>query len=265
MDDGTEARRASARQIDEVAAAAMPASVQELVEGWRCRSSPDLPFRRCRSVVPAPTAGEARAPFAGALAAVDRWSADHDQRLLVVVPSWLEHPDVVDAWLAEHGLEVEAPVEVLVRPLGGRGPTAGSTSGEVELATSPVVAARLDGDGRAQAYRRLLARHGDRALEVEASAGGFVVGRAFGVVDGGDVGVFGMAVDPVQRGRGIARALLADLLDAAVARGADRAYLQVEADNEAALALYRSTGFASHHRYRYRAAPRPLDTIGRWD
>ena len=54
--------------------------------------------------------------------------------------------------------------------------------------------------------------------------------------------------------------VVADILGALArwgsAVGADRAYLQVEADNHAALALYAGAGFRLNHRYRYRVAAR---------
>jgi GNAT superfamily N-acetyltransferase len=37
--------------------------------------------------------------------------------------------------------------------------------------------------------------------------------------------------------------------------GASRCYLQVEAANTGALALYRQRGFTEHHRTHYRTAP----------
>lgn len=50
-----------------------------------------------------------------------------------------------------------------------------------------------------------------------------------------------LAVDPVHQGRGIGRALLRALLEHA--EGAT-VFLEVRTDNEAAIALYRSEGFA---------------------
>jgi [ribosomal protein S18]-alanine N-acetyltransferase len=49
-----------------------------------------------------------------------------------------------------------------------------------------------------------------------------------------------IGVDPAYQGQGIGRRLLDELLDFA---GGGVVYLEVRTDNEAALALYRSTGF----------------------
>ena len=48
---------------------------------------------------------------------------------------------------------------------------------------------------------------------------------------------------------------MAELLDWGAEQGATTAYLQVEADNDPALALYERLGFVTHHTYRY-LAPR---------
>lgn len=48
---------------------------------------------------------------------------------------------------------------------------------------------------------------------------------------------------------------MGELLRWAVARGAHDCYLQVAAENEAALAFYARIGFTEHHRYHYRRQP----------
>ena len=46
------------------------------------------------------------------------------------------------------------------------------------------------------------------------------------------------------------------LVSWAAERGATRAYLEVTADNEPAVALYASLGFTEHYRYAYRTPHR---------
>ncbi|MFS0703829.1 GNAT family N-acetyltransferase [Cellulomonas sp. 179-A 9B4 NHS] len=64
-----------------------------------------------------------------------------------------------------------------------------------------------------------------------------------------------LQVVPGGRRRGVGRALTVAALEVAAARGATRAFLQVEADNAAARALYAGLGFAPAHRYAYRRQP----------
>lgn len=58
-------------------------------------------------------------------------------------------------------------------------------------------------------------------------------------------------VAPGQRRTGLARAVLAEGLDWAASLGAGTVHLQVEVDNHAALGLYRTLGFTTHHEYHY--------------
>lgn len=66
-----------------------------------------------------------------------------------------------------------------------------------------------------------------------------------------------LQVVPAARRRGLGRALTLAALADAVGRGARRAFLQVEADNTAALRLYAALGFTPAHRYAYREPPVP--------
>jgi GNAT superfamily N-acetyltransferase len=70
-------------------------------------------------------------------------------------------------------------------------------------------------------------------------------------VSGDWAGVFGMRTDPEHRRQGLARRVLEAMLQAARSLGATQAYLQVEADNSAAIALYRGLGFETAYLYRY--------------
>jgi ribosomal-protein-alanine N-acetyltransferase len=60
-----------------------------------------------------------------------------------------------------------------------------------------------------------------------------------------EVHILSIAVDPAQRRRGVARALLDAVLCEETARGARRALLEVRVSNLAARAFYASTGFVA--------------------
>lgn len=84
--------------------------------------------------------------------------------------------------------------------------------------------------------------------------------RAIGVLGLGDVwaGIHGMRTAEAHRGRGLAARVLAGLAQAALDARIEKLFLQVEADNAAAHALYARAGFviAWHYRYwRRREAP----------
>jgi ribosomal protein S18 acetylase RimI-like enzyme len=65
-------------------------------------------------------------------------------------------------------------------------------------------------------------------------------------------GIFELATGEGERRRGHGRSILASALKWAASRGARTAWLQVTAQNEAAVALYRSVGFVPLYSYVYR-------------
>jgi GNAT superfamily N-acetyltransferase len=68
-------------------------------------------------------------------------------------------------------------------------------------------------------------------------------------------GVFELATRADLRRQGYGRKVVATALRWARLRGAEKAWLQVEASNGAAVALYRGFGFAEVYRYAYRRRP----------
>jgi ribosomal-protein-alanine N-acetyltransferase len=80
----------------------------------------------------------------------------------------------------------------------------------------------------------------------------------------GEAEVLTLAVEPAHRRRGAARALLRGALAQATAAGAEQAFLEVAADNAAALALYREEGFEEAGRragYYQRPGARAVDAL----
>jgi ribosomal protein S18 acetylase RimI-like enzyme len=65
------------------------------------------------------------------------------------------------------------------------------------------------------------------------------------------LGYFSIYTHPDQRRKGYARAVMGALTGWGVVRGASFGYLQVEGDNDPALALYRGMGFETCYRYVY--------------
>lgn len=90
--------------------------------------------------------------------------------------------------------------------------------------------------------------------------GGFLLGR----VIAGEAELLTVAVAPESRRRGTGRALLQGFAEAARARAADTAFLEVAEDNAPARALYRAAGWAEAGRRRgYYHAPdgRAVDAL----
>ncbi|HWV37439.1 MAG TPA: ribosomal protein S18-alanine N-acetyltransferase [Vulgatibacter sp.] len=76
-----------------------------------------------------------------------------------------------------------------------------------------------------------------------ALEGGHIVGFVIFWVVVDEIHVLNVAVDPAHRRRGIARILMAELLERGRAGGLSMATLEVRRSNEPALALYEALGF----------------------
>ncbi|WP_318241292.1 GNAT family N-acetyltransferase [Cellulomonas avistercoris] len=168
------------------------------------------------------------------------------------------NPAGLAAELAARGYTVAAVTDVLVRDLPVPGADASARDLRVRVADAPDEAwldLWLDGKGGAREPSRAIVT-GVPALYLTATDD-----------DGTDVAVIRAAVVedwlalsclqvvPAARRRGLGRALTLRALAAAAQRGAHRAFLQVEADNVAALRLYGALGFRPAHRYAYRVQP----------
>ncbi len=252
------------RTLDEVAAGATPAPVARVVNGWRAKAAPDLPFRRANAVLPALGAGADRGRAAAVLDELEAWYGGMGQRLLVQVSSADPTAPALDALLAERGFAVEAPVDVLVAPAADLAPAIGSDDIAVAVTTGVDAAwaeryGAVHGDdaparARVEAYGRMLAGLGPAALGAAATRAGALAGIGFGVVEQGRLGVFGMGTAPAHRRRGVARAVLVALAATGARAGAADVYLQAEVDNAAGQVLYRGLGFTRSHGYHYRVS-----------
>ncbi len=89
------------------------------------------------------------------------------------------------------------------------------------------------------------------SLYASVREGGRTVAAGAAAFSHGWVSVHGMRTAPAWRGRGMAGRILAALADAAMARGLERCFLQVEAGNTAAQSLYRRAGFETAWTYEY--------------
>lgn len=87
--------------------------------------------------------------------------------------------------------------------------------------------------------------HNPRAISLVAESDGKVVGSAVGLTRQTCGRLYGLAVDPAMRGRGIGAQLADRMLDALAARGAQAIHLEVRKDNVPARTLYERLGFTA--------------------
>lgn len=138
------------------------------------------------------------------------------------------------------------------------GPALGQSDPEVTLSAAPdpsfeAVLTASAGGNFDDARERLetLARIPAPARFARLVVGGQPAALGACAVEGEWAGVFGMRTTSEHRRKGLARRVLGALLAEAALLGARRAYLQVEASNGPAIALYERDGFAAGYAYRY--------------
>jgi GNAT superfamily N-acetyltransferase len=102
-----------------------------------------------------------------------------------------------------------------------------------------------------EAARAMLRGVGQSSAYAVVTIDGVAAAVGRGVWDGEWLGIFNMATRPAYRRQGGAAAVLAALAEWALARRASRAYLQMDADNNAAPLLYAKAGFAPAYEYAF--------------
>ena len=243
-----------ARAVEELAANAWPASIVQIVDGWRLRATPGIDARRSNSVLP--TGGSSAIDLDDKLALVDAFYAARELPVRFQM-SPAAVPADLDELLAERGLGIEAPVDVMVADLAevdasATGGTAVEISDEPEdvwLDTMLGITARGE---RWLLRSAVLDRIGPSARYAWVPDGDRAIAVGMGVVERGWLGIFSMATVPDRRRRGHARSVLHALAEFGLTAGATRAYLQTERGNATSHALYEGAGFRTAYGYHYR-------------
>jgi GNAT superfamily N-acetyltransferase len=245
--------RVSPEEAERRAIASWPALVSEALGGWLLRASDGF-SSRANSVL---AVGDPGVPFDRA---VERVLAFYDSQRL---PAWAQvvvgsdvHRSFEDAgWVAARPGEADtmfqlASVSKSLRAVRRSSP---SVVPPVSIGTT-ANAAWLADDARALSHREAALG----VLEGPDEVGFAAVERDGQVIAKGRVayhdewiGISDIAVSPEHRRQGLARVVMGSLLEWGAERGATTAYLQTRGDNPAALALYESMAFATHHAYRY--------------
>ncbi|MGW1781488.1 GNAT family N-acetyltransferase [Streptomyces sp. NPDC002143] len=245
---------ASYEELARVAARGWRPVESERLGGWELRAAAGY-TRRANSVLPL---GEPGVPLDEALDVVRRWYGARGLPAYVQTATGAEGTqELLCAELERRGWVREVTAELWVGALAPVADLAADAE-SVALAREADAAwlARYQRKGVDEVALKVLG--GGPSVwfaSVPGPRGGApaAVGRC--VVDGRWAGFGAVEVDPAQRRRGLATAVMAALARRALAEGASAAWLQVEEENAGARALYAGMGFAAHHAYHHYREP----------
>ncbi len=230
---------------------------QRWLDGWLVRFSPGKAQRaRCINAL-----ATGRLALAEKLARCEALYQAEQLRLIFRITPFSQPPGL-DDWLAARGFQRFDDTLVLVCPaLSGHRDEAAPEGTRFESVDFEAYA-HIVGEFRGTA---LLGRqaHADRLRHSPVPYQGLVLRSGNGdvlacgqfAIEADLAGLYDIFTAPTARRRGLSRRLCLRLLCQAREQGARTAYLQVDADNHAAIALYRQLGFADGYAYHYRALP----------
>lgn len=261
---GAPHRAVSVEDLEGLMVEGWPPHEREWLGRWMLRAADRYTGRANSALV----LGEPGMSTDDALTAVRRWYDARSLPPMLQVPlapgfSAEDDPLVRDAAIL--GWEAITPVRVMtaasaeVAMTGGSGHAAQHDGDGVASARLTVTDEPSDAwwglvDERARSHedaaRRIMTGSiGQRFLMLSDGAGPLAHARL--ALSPGWAGLFVLATRPDVRRRGLARRLVQACGEEALRAQAPSMYLQVAADNSAAIALYESLGFTTHHTYVY--------------
>ncbi|MFI9116422.1 GNAT family N-acetyltransferase [Streptomyces venezuelae] len=237
-------------ELARVTARAWQPVESEALGEWTLRAADGF-TRRANSALPL---GDPGLPVADALRRVRAWYEDRKLPAYVQTATGAEGAqELLCAELDRHGWRREVSAEVRIAAL--------APIGDLDADVSAVRLSRTVDESWLRRYQRFgepspavrsVLTSGPSVWFASVAGTGEVpaaIGRC--VVDGRWAGFMAVEVDPDQRRRGLATSVMTALARTALDEGASAAWLQVEADNDGARALYDGMGFAPHHHYHH--------------
>lgn len=233
--------------LEDVSSRAWPALHLARLGGWRLHASTGHTGR-------ANTCWVLEAPdreVEAAIDAVEAWYAGHGLPPKFKTVDGATAPADLPARLIARGYAANTETKVMVGPVGGAndGVLIGDDPDERFQAVmfEALYRDKADAEERLGTLRRVPPPMMFARIDLDG------VPAAIGAcaVEGAWAGISVMRTSPAFRRQGLAGRIVSALLGAAAKAGATRSYLQVEAANVTAIALYEKLGFETAYQYRY--------------
>ena len=236
-------------ELEELSSNAWPAREIEHIGGWKLRANDGI-TRRANSVLPL---GDPKRKLEDAIDGVERFYGERgiEPRFQMTEASI---PNNLEARLVERAYFTDITVRVQTTPIQNVSTIRASHSVEIsrELSsdwlTTYAAAGQYD-EKAIESRRGILERISAQRAFALCRESDKVVGVGLGVAERSWMGLFAIETLPMHRRLGVATSVIHSLAVWGTEQGARDAYLQVEAKNEPALALYEKIGFKDVYQY----------------
>lgn len=239
--------------IEELAANAWPAPVQQQLETWKLRAANGV-TKRANSVLPS-----------GEMPTCERWLDEvvafyQSRNLPVRFQASDASPVELTTLLDSLNFTAEALTSVQIAPSQTVLERC-TPSQQHEISTAACLESawldafmRIEGyeQSKRETYRQIISAIGPPTLFVQAIYKRETVGVGMAVAEHGWVGLFNIATAIEHRRKGIARQVIATMAEWALHNSAANLYLQVMETNRPAISLYSNLGFSHLYSYQYR-------------
>lgn len=246
--------RVSAREAEGHALALWPDVERAPLGDWELRSDPETEGRLRKRANSCLAIGDPHTSYAEAIGSVHAFYDRRSRRPLAQVELGSAADDafreagwtVIEGGDSHFQLTSLAQLSRMLRP-NSRDSfetlLADGDAGSVAPLPPGPVSAELVGDGP--------------RVVVEVRCGSETIARARAGRSRDWLGVHGFSVDPAYRRRGLARRMMAELVEWGAEQGLSTVWVHTEVDNAPALALYEGLGFRTHHSLRYLSPAAP--------
>ncbi|MBA2678870.1 MAG: GNAT family N-acetyltransferase [Ktedonobacteraceae bacterium] len=243
------------RRIEEAALNSWPALQQMHYDGWLLRFARGY-TKRANSITPLYSS---LLPLTGKVDTCEYFYKEKKLPTIFRLPSFLETVPELDQLLEQRGYRQMSRTLVLTAELAPEAemPDPDPHLSKASLTTWLSIFSQLSQSPieKHQPHQEILERIVARPLFAVLRINRMPVACGLGVLENNIFGMFDVLTAPDQRKKGYGTQLVRSMLDWARQQSATYAYLQVEAANQDALAVYKHLGFQELYHYWYRVRP----------